>query len=54
MKKYKVKRPMHFLSKVNGSVILPSYVRTCCNGRYEILTNKVRFYEGTTVAFIRG
>lgn len=41
MKKYRVRRPLYILSK------MPS-------GKYEVLIDKQRFYEGTTISFIRG
>lgn len=52
MRKYRVRKPMHILVKVSSPI--PSYVRTCCGGRYEVMTNKSRFYEGTRISFIRG
>ena len=36
----KVKKPMFYLEKVKGT------------NKYEIITDKKRFYEGTRIAFI--
>ena len=41
MKKYRVRRPIYILNKMK-------------NGKYEVLIDKKRFYEGTTVSYIRG
>lgn len=41
MKKYRVRRAKYILSKMP-------------NGKYEILIDKSRFYEGTVISFIRG
>lgn len=41
MKRYKVKKAKYILSKMP-------------NGKYEILIDKSRWYEGTTISFIRG
>lgn len=53
-KRYRVKRPLHFLSEVDRSRPIPSFIKTYCGGRYEVLTNKTRFYEGTKINYIRG
>lgn len=41
MRKYRVKKPLHFLSKMP-------------NGKYEVMTNKDRWYENTVISFIWG